>query len=360
MDVGTVVDGAYEILGPLGSGGSGTVWKVRHKHLNRIRALKVIEEKPEEPALYERFELEARSAGSLDHPNIVKVHEFRHLNDSPIPGHAKAYLVMDYVPGKDLRHYIVDSDILSVEEKVRIIRDAALALHYAHGKNIIHRDVKPANLILCAETDLIKLTDFGIAKVIGDARALTITGYYYGSPGYVAPEVERGDSPSPASDVYSLGIVAGELLGHKTLISGEFANVAKVIETALKRLPEHGRYSTAAQFATEFTRAYSLDVAAGETSELVAGANAKQEESTRRLPRPAPTRQVEIPQVTTLGLDDHFLFFSLRSVVLKFGEGLERGSNAWRAGIISCAIISSVVAALVLAYLLYFLIGLVI
>ncbi len=204
-----MIDGRFELLEQLGSGGMGTVWRARDVVLHRDVALKEV--RPHDPRAadtaagsvrvrHERVLREARALARLRHPNVVAIH---HIVDAgPYP-----WLVMEFVPGLSL-HARLEGGPLAPRETARIGRDVLAALRAAHAAGIHHRDVKPANILLCEgpdRTTTAVLTDFGIADLPG-VSPLTDTGLMVGSPEYMAPERIRGAADAPASDLWSLGI----------------------------------------------------------------------------------------------------------------------------------------------------------
>jgi serine/threonine-protein kinase len=159
---------------------------------------------PSDPTFLERFRAEARSSASLHHPNIATVFDYGEEEGT-------AYLVMELVPGRTLSEVIHDHDGGMPAEEVRsVLGQAALALSAAHEAGVVHRDVKPANIIVTPE-GRVKLTDFGIARV-GDGAGHTLTGEVLGTPDYISPEQALGDPATASSDLYSLGIVAHEMV----------------------------------------------------------------------------------------------------------------------------------------------------
>lgn len=197
----------YEILGKLGEGGMAVVYKALDTRLKRQVAIKLIRSETFPPLILDqmlkRFEYEATAMASLSHPNIVTVHDFGEYEQSP-------YLVMEYLPGGTLRQYM--SGTMPAVQAAVLLKPVAEALAYAHSKSIVHRDVKPVN-ILFSESGIPKLSDFGIARLLGmdDTSRLTGTGLGVGTPVYMAPEQWRGQV-SPAVDVYAFGVVFYEML----------------------------------------------------------------------------------------------------------------------------------------------------
>ncbi|MCX5557479.1 serine/threonine-protein kinase [Streptomyces sp. NBC_00038] len=195
---GDVVDGRFELIERLGSGGMGTVWRARDTVLRRDVALKAVRPDAEaSEAVRERVLREARALARLSHPHVVTVH---HIVDvAPHP-----WIVMELVPGVSLQDRL-DEGPLTPVEAARLGRQVLSALHAAHTAGIQHRDVKPANILLRPDGTAV-LTDFGIAALHG-STALTATGELVGSPEYMAPERIRGHDDDPASDLWSLGLV---------------------------------------------------------------------------------------------------------------------------------------------------------
>ena len=211
---GTILDGRYEIGELLGQGGMGYVVAARHVVLGKRVAIKVL--KPEltaDPEMADRFRLEARAASSIGHPNIVDVSDFGELPEAP--GLARAsYFVMEHLDGQSLATRIEEEGALRIEAATDIVRQMASALHAAHLAGIVHRDVKPENVILTTRAgrlDHVKLLDFGIAK-LESSRRDTGRSLVLGTPAYMSPEQARGLVLDGRADVYSLGVVLFELL----------------------------------------------------------------------------------------------------------------------------------------------------
>ncbi|MGW7195322.1 serine/threonine-protein kinase [Streptomyces chryseus] len=203
-----LIDGRFELLGRLGSGGMGTVWRARDIVLHREVALKEV--RSPDPAateadpararmLSERVLREARALARLAHPHVVTIHHIVDSSDGPHP-----WIVMELVPGQSLHERLAQGP-LSVPEALVVGRGVLSALRAAHGAGIHHRDVKPANVLLRPDGSPV-LTDFGIA-VLRESTSLTATGDLIGSPEYIAPERIRGEEGNPASDLWSLGML---------------------------------------------------------------------------------------------------------------------------------------------------------
>ncbi len=206
----------YELGEPIGRGGMATIHKAIDMHMHVEVAIKILREVySSDPKFVTRFQREARAARALEHPNIVHVYDYGQSGDS-------YYIVMELVKGADLRKYLKREGILTPERAVEIAHDVALGLGAAHRRSIVHRDVKPQNVLL-DEDGLVKLTDFGIASMYKEAGAerLTTTGMTLGTVQYYAPEQAQGEIVTPAADIYALGIVMYEMLTGKTPFDGD-------------------------------------------------------------------------------------------------------------------------------------------
>jgi len=197
--------GRYEIIGELGHGAMGVVYKARDPLIDRTVAIKTIGldmSREESEAFERRFYREARSAGRLNHSNIVTIHDVG-------KGDAVAYIAMEFLPGRSLRE-ILDSGVVLPPEKIAdISAQVADGLAYAHQNGIVHRDVKPPN-IMVLDSGLVKITDFGIALLPAGSR--TLAGTVFGSPKYMSPEQVVGGDVDGRADIYSLGAVLYEML----------------------------------------------------------------------------------------------------------------------------------------------------
>src|SRR5579885_1990487 len=224
----------YQLQDPIGRGGMATIYRGRDLHMDREVAIKVLREVySTDPKFVKRFELEAKAASALQHPNIVQVYDYG-LTDG------NYFIVMELVEGTDLRRYLKSRGILAIDRAVIIAHDVALGLGAAHSRNIVHRDVKPQN-ILVGRRGTIKLTDFGIASVYKDMNAerLTTTGMTLGTVQYYAPEQAQGEIVKPAADVYALGIVMYEMLTGKPPFDGD--TPVSVAVRHIQDLPEPPR-----------------------------------------------------------------------------------------------------------------------
>ncbi|HEX8996021.1 MAG TPA: protein kinase [Ktedonobacterales bacterium] len=218
MESPEIIGGRYRLEEPIGRGGMATIFKaVDEQMMDRLVAVKVLREVySNDPKFVTRFQREARAASALQHPNIVQVFDYGQSAES-------YYIVMEYIDGMDLRRYLKRrGSVLPVERAVEIARSVALGLGAAHRRGIVHRDVKPQN-IMVNDDGLVKLTDFGIASMYKDADAerLTTTGMTLGTVQYYAPEQAQGEIVRPSADVYALGIVMYEMLTGQTPFDGD-------------------------------------------------------------------------------------------------------------------------------------------
>ena len=197
--------GRFEIMGVVGSGGMGTVLKARDVDIERIVALKLpAAHLLDSPAALERIEREARSAATIRHPGIIEIYQIQRWRGIP-------YLVMPFHTGPSLTSRIESQGRLQLLEAIRIAGQTAEALAAAHRHGVIHRDVKPGNILLGGGTERAVLTDFGIAKIQDDAQ-VTATGVIVGTPAFLSPEQARGEELTAQSDLFSLGSVLWSML----------------------------------------------------------------------------------------------------------------------------------------------------
>jgi serine/threonine protein kinase len=223
MLTGRRISGRYKVIEMIGGGGMANVYLARDIILDRDVALKVLRmDFAEEEEFIRRFQREAQSATSLVHPNIVNIYDVGEENNI-------FYIVMEYVDGMTLKQYILQHSPIPVEKVLDIMSQLTSAIAHAHRNSIIHRDIKPQN-ILIDHNGLVKITDFGIAMALS-ATSITQTNSFLGSVHYISPEQARGGVATKKSDIYSLGIVMYELLTGSLPFSGETA-----ISIALKHL----------------------------------------------------------------------------------------------------------------------------
>ena len=303
--------GRYEIRGVLGEGAMGVVYKGYDLAIERIVAIKTVrrelDDSPVAAQIVERFKNEAKAAGRLVHPNIVGVYEYGEDGSN-------AFIVMEYVEGTGLRDYLSRHADLGLRQVVAIMKQLLLALDFAHQRGVIHRDIKPTNLILTAEGTL-KLADFGIAHI--DMSNLTISGTVLGTPSYMSPEQIQGRTIDGRSDLFSAGVVLYELLTGESPFVGSLTTIAykichedpvppsrfsgsklpplvdEVVARALAKHPE-ARFQTAREFSDALEKAFETPPAevkkAYETSADIKRAFASSTtEITRTLQASAPS-----------------------------------------------------------------------
>jgi eukaryotic-like serine/threonine-protein kinase len=202
----TTIAGRYRIEGRLGVGGMSTVHLAFDSRLERYVALKLLAEHlADDPTFVSRFRREALAAARLVHPNIVQVFDFGF--DS---GHHQHFIVMEHVSGNSCAELLRDRGHLPVPQAVDIVTQACRGLDYAHRNGVVHRDVKPGNLLV-SDSDVVKLADFGIARAT-DQSSITQAGSVLGTAAYLSPEQARGDEAGPQADLYSLGVVTYQLI----------------------------------------------------------------------------------------------------------------------------------------------------
>jgi serine/threonine protein kinase len=267
-----VIGGRYRLADRVASGGMGTVWRATDDVLDRTVAVKLMSSAlGDDPTFRERFRAEARHAAALSHPNVVAVYDYgdvdRDVGDGERPDDVAAYLVMEFVDGRPLSRLLAEHGALPVADALSIVAQIARGLAAAHEAGLVHRDVKPANIIV-TDDGLAKLTDFGIAAATNGVP-LTATGVVLGSAHYMSPEQAVGRAATAASDVYALGLIAYECLSGARAFAGEHpaavalrrtredpqplpvtipSEVRALVERCLRRDPRH-RLSGAAELA---------------------------------------------------------------------------------------------------------------
>jgi eukaryotic-like serine/threonine-protein kinase len=213
-----VVGGRYPLDLRIATGGMGEVWRATDLVLDRPVAVKILKvEYADDAVFWERFRAEAHNMAALRHAGIAQVHDF---GQTAVGGATVPYIVMEFVPGDPLSAILERQGALSVDRALDLVAQAAEALHAAHEAGVVHRDVKPANLLV-TPAGAVKVTDFGIARA-GDALPLTRTGTVMGTAHYLAPELARSEgAASPLSDVYALGVVLYECLAGRRPFPGD-------------------------------------------------------------------------------------------------------------------------------------------
>lgn len=210
---GLTFGGRYQLSSRVAIGGMGEVWQATDLVIGRTVAIKILkDEYLGDPGFLERFRAEARHAALVNHEGIANVFDYGEEDGS-------AYLVMELVPGEALSAIIERERVLSTDRVLDIVAQTALALQAAHAAGLVHRDIKPGNLLITPD-GRVKITDFGIAR-IADQVPLTATGQVMGTVQYLSPEQASGHSASPSTDIYSLGIVAYEMLAGRRPFTGE-------------------------------------------------------------------------------------------------------------------------------------------
>ncbi|MFI5269502.1 MAG: serine/threonine-protein kinase, partial [Chloroflexota bacterium] len=260
--------GQYQVVGEIGRGGMATVYRAYQPNLERYVAVKVLRTEAD-AHFWERFRAEARVVASLRHPHIVQIYDLGEEDEL-------LYIVMELIEGTSLRQRLRPP--WAPPAAVGVVAQLASALDFAHSRGVIHRDVKPANVLL--EGDRVLLADFGIARMLNAVSRMTRVDATLGTPDYMSPEQAAAGEVGPASDIYSLGVVAYELLTgtvpfsadtplgllsahvHKPVPRATAQNprlgeaIADVLERVLAKQPD-GRYPTAAAFATALEQASS-------------------------------------------------------------------------------------------------------
>ena len=268
----------YELGEILGFGGMSEVHLARDVRLHRDVAVKVLRaDLVRDPSFYLRFRREAQNAAALNHPSIVAVYD---TGEAETPAGPLPYIVMEYVDGVTLRDIVHTDGPLPPRRAIEIIADACQALNFSHQNGIIHRDVKPANIMI-STTNAVKVMDFGIARAIADSgNSVTQTAAVIGTAQYLSPEQARGDSVDARSDVYSLGCVLYEILTGEPPFTGDSpvavayqhvredpvppsqrhegisADLDAVVLKALAKNPEN-RYQTAAEMRADLVRVHN-------------------------------------------------------------------------------------------------------
>src|SRR6201986_4057514 len=220
----TLIDGRYKVLSKLGSGGMADVFLAEDQQLSRKVPLKLLHERfAADPDFVERFRREAQAAAGLQHPNVVGVYDRGRYEDT-------YYIAMEYLPGRTLKQLIRDEAPLEPIRAIDITLQVLKAARFAHRRGVIHRDLKPHNVIV-DDGDQTKVTDFGIARA--GASDMTETGSIMGTAQYLSPEQAQGHAVSETSDLYSIGIVLFEMLTGRVPFDGDSA-----VAIALKHVSE--------------------------------------------------------------------------------------------------------------------------
>jgi serine/threonine protein kinase len=223
--------GKYEIVAELGQGAMGIVYKARDPLIGRMVALKTITSGlSNKPELLERFYQEARSAGALQHPNIVTIFELGKEGDTP-------YIAMEFLEGDSLEKIVHRQDNLPLSKKIGFMSQICSALDYAHKHGVIHRDIKPGNIMLTKD-GTVKVVDFGIARLVDTSK--TQTGLMIGTPAYMSPQLLRGERADERADIWALGVMLYEMIAYQRPFQGDnpAALMWKIISEQPKPLRE--------------------------------------------------------------------------------------------------------------------------
>jgi serine/threonine-protein kinase len=217
-----ILNNRYQLEDRLGTGGMSVVYRARDLTLERHVAIKILRENfSDDPDFRQRFHQEAKAAANLTHPNIVTIHDFG-LDTN------RLFIVMEYVPGLHLKAILQRRGRFSVPEAIQMMVQACAGVGYAHRAGLVHCDIKPQNLLITPDKRL-KVTDFGIARALASIQPEEKTDIVWGSPQYFSPEQASGGPPSPASDVYSLGVILYEMLtGHLPFIADSPVELARM------------------------------------------------------------------------------------------------------------------------------------
>ncbi len=300
-----IFNNRYQILEKIGQGGLAEVYRAQDVALGRIVAVKALRcEYVTDPAFLIRFHREAQNAANLTHPNIVAVYDFGQDQGRP-------YIVMEYVPGLDLRTLLEQNGALSIPQAVDICYQVCAGVGHAHRSGLVHGDLKPGNVLIRSDGHA-KVVDFGLARALGESAMDEAGELVWGTPAYFAPEQAAGGRVSPATDVYAIGVILYEMLTGQLPFGGDDHEVARkhvyekppvvhrinpripvqlsrIVEQALQKKPEE-RFETAdemgaalARFRDDLEQSISLDHHPSRTFESVPP------ESSAQLPAPRPT-----------------------------------------------------------------------
>lgn len=317
---GTIIADRYRLGRRIAVGGMGEVWEAEDARLGRTVAVKILKaELSGDPEFLHRFRTEARTAGSLSNQGITAVHDYGETTTEWTTAHGTmqvptAYLVMELVRGEPLAQILAVHGRLSVDYTLDILEQSGHALEAAHQRGLVHRDVKPGN-ILVTPSGQVKITDFGIAKAI-DAAPVTRSGMVMGTAHYIAPEQAGGGDAGPASDVYSLGVVGYECLaGRRPFLSDNAVTVAmmhirdplpplpndvpppvrRLIEATLAKDPRQ-RYSSGWEFANAVAAVRRGDPLPMPGEAVTETMNPSTRVATAAVREPSPPRGQEPPQ----------------------------------------------------------------
>ncbi len=231
MSENILLNKRYQLEDQLGSGGMSVVYKARDLMLERNIAIKVLRDNfSKDLSFRDRFRQEAKAAANLSHANIVTVHDFG-------VDQGYVFIVMEYIPGISLKELILNHGRFSPSECINLIVQACAGIGYAHRAGLVHCDIKPQNMLVTPDNRL-KVTDFGIARALSSINPREHSDIIWGSPQYFSPEQAAGKSPSPASDVYSIGVIIYEMLTSQTpFISDKISELVRLHRDVNPRPP---------------------------------------------------------------------------------------------------------------------------
>ena len=231
MSESQLLNNRYQIEETLGKGGMAVVYRAQDLTLERTVAIKVLRQNYSGyPIFREHFREEAKSAANISHPNIVTVHDFGF--DAQ-----RIFIIMEYVPGTDLKQMLEDDGLINIERTLILMGQACAGVGYAHRAGLVHCDIKPQNLLITPDERL-KVVDFGIARALASINPGEKTDIVWGSPHYFSPEQAAGIAPSPASDVYSLGVIMYEMVtGQLPFTAPSSSELARMHRQELPKAP---------------------------------------------------------------------------------------------------------------------------
>ena len=237
LERGQIFASRYEILSTLGKGGMGIVYRAKDKQLDEVVALKLLRSEvlKDDPTLLERFKLEIKLARKITHRNVLRTHDFGEANGTP-------YISMEYLEGVTLKDLIRGKGALPLGVGLSIAKQMCHGLDAAHHEGVVHRDIKPQNMLIIPESGDLKIMDFGIARVSevkGEASGLTTAGTVMGTPDYMPPEQAQGQPADFRSDVYSLGIVLFETFTGKLPFDGD--TIMAIVMSHIQKAPPRPR-----------------------------------------------------------------------------------------------------------------------